>query len=240
MTAGTRMLDSLLRELESETTRVTVYRRESDPPIDDIFPNRNVDITYKALPPAGPDPFVVVERNSEFVGVLGLSELEALVEPPIVRSQDDDGVSEAYRVFFDVLDDTVFTAMDRTTLLAVSREIEDRAYRVGTGTLRVSFQRFSAFQSQIAVYRSLAADTSLDIHIHGVADWDPPAIDGITYHDSDAGSLGRYWALTFDGGGDPMQASGLLAEERDDGYTGFWSDDAGIVANIERGLVEHV
>lgn len=232
------MLDSLLRDLESGTTRVTVYRRESDPAIDDHFPNRNVDITYQALPPAGPDPFVVVERDGEFVGVLGRSELEALVEPPIVRPGDADGVSEAYRVFFELLDDTVFTAMDRATLLAVSREIEDRAYRVGTGTLRVSFQRLSVFRSQLEVYRSLAADTSLAIHVHGVGDWDPPAIEAITYHDDADGDLDRYWALAFDGGADPSQACGLLAEQRDDTYTGFWSDDAGVVATIDRGLAE--
>lgn len=232
------MLDSLLRELESGTTRVTVYRRERDTPVDDHFPNRNVDVTYEDLPPTGPDPFVVVERGGEFVGVLGLAELESLVEPPIVRPGDDDGVSEAYRVFFDLLDDTIFAAMDRTTLLAVSREIEDRAYRVGSGTLRVSFQRLSVFRAQADVYRHLAADTSLDIHVYGVADWDPPAIDGVTYHDDADGALDRYWALAFDGGDDPTQACGLLAEQRGDAYTGFWSDDVGIVANIDRGLAD--
>ncbi|MFC6785157.1 DICT sensory domain-containing protein [Halobaculum halobium] len=120
--------------------------------------------------------------------------------------------------------------MRRRSLLAVSREIEDRAHRVGTGTLRASFQRFSAFRPQVGVYSYLAADTDLSVHVHGVDDWDVPPIPGVRYHAVDD-ELERFWVLAFDGG-DEGQACGLVAREDSDGYTGFWTDDAAIVAEI--------
>jgi DICT domain-containing protein len=122
--------------------------------------------------------------------------------------------------------------MRRRELLTVSREIEDRAFRVGEGTLRVSFQTLSTFESQKTVYRTLATDTDLDIHIYGVDDWTPPAISGISFHAEKTDSFKRYWVLAFDGGPDETQSCGLLAEEHSDEYTGFWTNDAVTVEEI--------
>lgn len=122
--------------------------------------------------------------------------------------------------------------MSRRELLAVSREIEDRASRVGEGTLRASFQTLSTFRSQTSVYRTLCAENDLEIHVYGVEDWTPPAIDGITYHTGEGARFEPYWALAYDGGPDETQASGLVAEEHTDGYTGFWTNDAATVETI--------
>jgi DICT domain-containing protein len=137
-----------------------------------------------------------------------------------------------YRVLFELLDETVYTALERRELLAVSREIEDRAFRVGDGTLRVSFQTLSAFESQAALYHKLASATDLDIHIYGVDDWTPPRIDGITYHEFSAGPLERYWVLAFDGSSDGTHSCGLVGQEQSDGFDGFWTDDEKMVAEI--------
>lgn len=230
------MLDSLFTEVRNREKRFIVYRSGDETDIETQFASHNVSVTHRELPSEGPDPFLVIEENGEFAGALALSDLEGLLEPPLVRPGKRDDVSEGYRALFDVLDETVFTTMERRQLLAVSREIEDRAFRVGTGTLSVGFQSLSTFKSQIGVYRQLATATDLDIHIYGAADWAPPVIERVTYHRYADDALEQYWVLAFDGGPDEMQASGLVARERPDGYDGFWTDDAEIVEDIRAAL----
>lgn len=226
------MFDPLLAEVEDRDRQFTVYRSGEGTEVEDQFATHDVSVTRRSIPPAGPDPFLVIEEGEEFAGALGLSELESLLEPPIVRPGDRDEIAAGYRVLFDVLDETVFSAMDRRQLLAVSREVEDRAYRVGTGTLHASFQTLSTFESQVDVYRQLATSTELDIHIHGIPDWVPPEIAGISYHELDDAN-GRYWALAFDGGSNESQACGLVAREQTGRYDGFWTDDADLVEELE-------
>lgn len=232
------MLDSLLSEIRGREKQFTVYRSGDETDVEVQFATHNVGVTHRELPPGGPYPFLVIEENGEFAGAIGLEDLNWLLEPPIVRPGEHDGVSDGYRVLFDVLDETVFTAMERRQLLAISREIEDRAFRVGSGTLRVGFQTLSTFESQVEVYRQLATRTDLDIHVHGVADWTPPEIAGVTYHGVTDHALERYWVLAFDGGPDETQACGLVGQEQPDGYSGFWTDDAEIVGDIVAELVE--
>jgi hypothetical protein len=223
-------LDSLLETVGKRDRQLTVYRGEEASDLQERFATQAVHVEVERLPPGGPDPFVVVEADGSFVGAIAEPELDWLLEPPIVRPGEYDDVSEGYRVLFELLDETVFTELTRRQLLAVSREIEDRAYRVGTGTLVAGFQTLSIFESQADVYRHLAAETALDVHVHGAADWEPPPIPGITYHGDDDHE--RHWALAFDGGPDVTQANGLLARETEDGYDGFWTDDAALVGEI--------
>lgn len=230
------MLGSLLADVRNRDHRFTIYRRSDEAGSEAWFRNHAVDIDVRSLPAGGPDSFVAIESDGEFVGALGVADLERLLEPPVIRPGERDGVSEGYRVLFEVLDETVFTSMNRRELLAVTREIEDRAHRVGTGTLRVGFQTLSTFRSQIDVYRHLAATTELDIHIYGLADWSPPEIEGISYHTFEDDERERYWVLAFDGGGDETLACGLVSQEQSEGYIGFWTDDAATVRDIAAGL----
>lgn len=209
-----------------------MYRGDDQTDVESQFRNHTVEITHEELPPEGPDPFLVIEEDDTFAGALPVESLNWLLEPPVSPPGDKDGISAGYRVLFDVLGETVFTSMDRRQLLAVSREIEDRALRVGAGTLRVSFQTLSAFRPQVEVYRHLATETNLDIHIYGLDDWTPPTIAGVTYHSDSGSAVDRYWLLAFDGGDDPTQACALLAQEQADGYAGVWTDDSEIVGRI--------
>lgn len=227
--------ESLFSEIRDRNHHCTVYRQDEDRDIEERFATRNVSIEYRPLPAGGPDPFLVLRKHGEFAGTIGLQQLDRLLEPPIVRSEVDDGISEGYRALFELLDDTVFTAMDRRQLLAVSREIEDRAFRIGNGRLHVAFQTLSLFESQVDVYRQLAT-TDLDIHVHGVADWTPPEIAGVSYHTDDR--LGQHWILAFDGGRNDTHACGLLARQQTETYDGFWTDDTEIVAKLITNLPE--
>ncbi|WP_324662662.1 DICT sensory domain-containing protein [Haloarcula sediminis] len=221
------MFDTVLEEFADADTSFTVYA-EADPAITSWFETHGVTVESRPLGPSGPEPFLAIEKRGEFAGALPLEAVGDLLAPPLARPGDSADASEGYQVLFEALDETVYRALNRRQLLAVSREIEDRAYRSGTGELRVSFQRFSAFESQLPVYRRLAADTSVDIHLYGAPDWTPPEIAGITYHEV-AGELERYWLLAFAGADHPC---GLLAQEGDDGYTGYWTDDGAFVGAI--------
>lgn len=225
-------LDAALRRRK----QFTVYSTTDEPDITAQLATRNVTIERKQLSPTGPPPFVSIRDDGGFVGALGLRDLEQLVSPPIVRPDDQEGLTEGYRALLDVLEETVFSSLDRGQLLATSREIEDRAQRVGSGALHVTFQSLSAFSSQLERYKRLAEETDLEIHIHGTPDWSPPAIRNLTYHPDETGSLAEYWCVAFDGGPDPTQACVVIAREETDTYVGFWSYDAELVTNVQRTL----
>ena len=225
------MLSSVFADVGTTDTRFIIYApTESDIPA--WFETHNVSVTHRPLGDHGPDPFLTIESGGSPVGTLTLAQLESLLTPPIERLGTRENVSEGYRVLFEVLDRAVFTALDRAQLLSVSRESEDRAYRVAEGRLQVCFQTLSTFRSQVPVYRHLAADTDLAIDIYARADWDPPAIEGITYHDIGGTDLDLYWLLAFDSGSAAGDACGLFAREERDTYTGYWTDDRGIIERI--------
>jgi hypothetical protein len=226
------MEGTLLRELQNQDKQFRVYGGGEQTDIDTQFASRSVSVTHETLPPGAPDPFVVIEEHGEFAGAISVSDFQELLEPPIVRPGERDDIPAGYRVLVDLLDETVFTSLERRQLLAVSREIEDRALRVGSGTLRASFQTFSRFEPQMELYRRLAAETDLDIHVSGVEDWTPPDIPGLTYHPDTEGRLERYWMVAFDGGPQEIQACGLVATERRDEYDGVWTYDSGKVETI--------
>lgn len=133
-----------------------------------------------------------------------------------------------YRDLLVHLDETLFASYDRRQMLATSREIEDRAWRAGEGTLYAGFQAFSSLDSQLEVYRHLAR-TGIDVHVYGEDDCDPPAVDGITYHPSEHPDVLDTWFLVFEDDGGTNSCA-LLAEERSPGeYFGFWTYDAVLV-----------
>ena len=229
--------ESLFSEIRDRSHQCTVYRRHDDPDLETRLATRNVSIDYRQLPADGPEPFLVLYKHGEFTGAIGLQQLDRLLEPPVDRPGDTDGIAEGYGALFELLDDMVFTAMDRRQLLAVSREIEDRAFRTATGTLHVRFQAPSTFDSQVDIYRQLTT-TGLDIHIHAGTDWTLPDIAGVRYHTYPDDAFGQYWILAFDGGRTDAQACGLLARQQAETYDGFWTDDTEIVAKIAAELTE--
>lgn len=229
------MFDTMLADVREINHRFTVYADDDASAVEDWFSNHRVDVDRRPLPAGGPEPFVAVERNGTFAGVIPLAVLENLLEPPVVRPVGTDGLSPAYRALFEVLDETVYRSMNRRELLAVSREIEDRAYRVGSGSLKVGFQRLSLFRTQVPTYSRLAA-AGVAVDVYGEGDWTPPAIPGVTYHASAPGPVGEYWVVAFDGGTERSQSCALVAREEASGYSGFWTNDAAVVDRIGRRL----
>ena len=225
------MFDSMLARARETNHRFTVYAENGVPPVEEWFPNHSVEVDYRALPADVPAPFLVVEHEDELAGVIPLATVDRLLEPPIVRPESHEGLSPAYSALFEVLEDTVYTSMSRDELAVISREIEDRAARVGEGTLYAGFQRFSRFRSEVTEYCHLAA-SGVSVHVYGVPDWEPPKLPGVTYTPIPDGPQSRYWVLAFDGGEDSSQSCGLIAREADAGDTGFLMDEAATVQEI--------
>lgn len=224
------MFDTLFAEVREHSKRFVVYSPDEDGEtgVAERFAGRDVTVEHRDLPPAGPPPFLAIQADGEFAGALGLEALEGLLEPPVHRPGDRGEGSDGYQALFEVLDGTVFTALGRRELLAVSREIEDRAFRAGTGTLRAAFERVSALEAQADVYRHLASETDLDVHVYGVAGWDPTTLPGVDYHECDP-ALGSYWALAFVG---EAATRALVARAEADGYSGFWTDDPDLTDDV--------
>ncbi|ADB59969.1 putative sensor protein [Haloterrigena turkmenica DSM 5511] len=178
--------------------------------------------------------------DGEFVAAIGLEAAREFLEPPIVSpwAETDDG---PYRRVIEVFEATVWRALDRRQLLAISREIETRAWRVGSGTLRASFQRAAALEAMAPVYVRLAGESALDVHAYVADEWDRPSMPGVTVHAEAGPEIGGFWVLTFDGDGDELRTSGLIARERDDEtFEGYWTDDAALVAELTDALRDSV
>lgn len=228
------MLDSLLDRVRESRREFVAYADErADDDLAKLFGSHGVRVERRPLPSSHVDPFLVVsDDDGEFAGAIAVDGLEGLLEPPVRPPAETDAVSEGYRVLFELLEETVFSTMERSELLAVSREIEDRAARADGGTLRACFQRFAAFAAQIDRYRWLGARPNLDVHVHAVGDGTPPALPGVQYHPDPDGALDRYWALAFESDGAPAETTALVARQDGDTYEGFWTDDPRVTRDV--------
>jgi hypothetical protein len=230
-----------LTVLESIFDRVRESRREfvayddgrADDDLETLFGSHGVRVERRPLPSAGVDPFLVVRNDDgEFAGAIAIEALEGLLQPPVPSLEETDGVSEGYRVLLALFQETVFSTMNSSELLAVSREIEDRAARADGGTLRACFQRYSAFAGQTEEYRWLGARPGLDVHVYGVPDESLPALPGVQYHPDVDRVLEGYWALAFVGDGPRAETTALVARQDGDAYDGFWTDDPQVTREV--------
>lgn len=214
---------------------LTVFAPEQYETLADHFETRNVTVEHESLPDDGSGGFVVVSENGEFVGSVGGDSVRELVSPPITFGT---APSEAAEALLGLLADTTFVSFDKRQMLATSREVEDRAFRHGKGTLRAGFQSLSALGAQERIYELLAEKSDLDVHVYGRPDWNPE-IQGVTLHTDETPEIGAFWFVVFDGGGTDEQACALVAEETDpETFSGFWTYDPEIVADLDSYLRE--
>ncbi len=215
----------------TDAVDVTVYAPEPFDRLGDLFAARNVSVAHRPYPDDGTGGFVVVRRDGAFRGALALDSVRASLSPPV--RPPGGSRDESFRRFMDLFEGTGFAATDRRQLLATTREIEDRAWRVGRGTLYVGFQSPDALAAQRSVYERLGRREDLAVHLYVAAEWDRPAIPGVTVHASDAGEVGTVWFVAFEGGGTDENKCALLAEERAPGeYRGVWTYDPARVDEV--------
>ncbi|UPV74719.1 sensor protein [Halorussus limi] len=226
-------LREFLDGVASSGRAVTIFAPRPCESVETYFESRNVTVEYEPIPDDGSGGFVVLNVDGEFAGSASMEAVRHLVSP--TDADLEPGANEALRVTLDLLAETTFVAFEKRNLLAATREFEDRAYRVGHGTLRAGFQSSAALESQHDVYAALSTESLLDVHIYGDLDWEPD-LPGATIHAEDDGELGAFWFVVFDGGDEERQACALLAEEAEENpgsFHGFWTYDTELVADID-------
>ncbi|PSP55535.1 sensor protein [Halobacteriales archaeon QS_1_67_19] len=230
-------LRELLDGIAAGRKRVTVFAAERYEALESFLEAQTGEFEYEQLPDDGSGGFVVVSEDREFVGSVGAAPIdEALASTGTAFGSDQ----RSTETLFELLADTAFTSLDNHQMVATAREIEDRAYRRGRGTIRTGFQSLSALRAQRNVYGGLADCEDLDVHVYGRPDWTPD-LSGVTVHAEDTDEIDRFWFVVYDGGGDDQQASALLAEERDaepDTFRGVRTYDPDAVAEINAYLRE--
>jgi DICT domain-containing protein len=221
-------LTELISGVESHEITLTVYNApDAVSDLRERFADRNIVIeTGEAS--TGPDRFVALDRDGRFVGAAGLDEL--LSDSAKKQASFN---SDSYRPILDHLDETLFTSYSRRKMLAASREIEDRAWRVGKGQLHTGFQRISTLRTQLETYSALGARDALTVHAYATPDTELPEQDGFVIHAEETEEIERSWFVAFDGAGLDANKCALLAEERAPGeFYGFWTYDPGTVEYI--------
>jgi hypothetical protein len=131
------------------------------------------------------------------------------------------------------LDRTTFVSRERSEMFAATREIEDRAWRVGGGRLRAGFQRVAALADQSEVYARLSE--RLDTHAYAVPDGTPPDMGDTVVHLEPTREIERSWFVVYDGDGRPADKCALVAAEDDAGeFSGFLTYDPDLVDEVDR------
>jgi len=229
-------LRDVIVDVESRRKTLTVFNPAPDSTIDSdlrsYFADRNVEVRAEETETGRPAGFAVLYRGETFLTATSTDSLRDLMDG---LPTDDEGIGIDAAAHSDVLrhlSETTFTSYSIQRMVAASREIEDRAWRVGDGSLYAGFQYASTLVGQSDVYRDLA-ERPLDVHVYATPDEAPPELTGVTVHAEDDPEIERSWFVVFDGAGADDRKCALLAEERGDReFYGFWTYDPPVVDRI--------
>ncbi|WP_115862760.1 DICT sensory domain-containing protein [Halorussus litoreus] len=225
-------LSSIIEDVTGEARTLTVYD-SSDPEavqaVEEYFSVQRVSVE-EATAPDGPDDFVVLHDDGEFLAAADLETLRRAVsfETGLVDSAEiaETPVPE----ILTHVGNTTFTSYGKRRMILASREIEEQAWRTGDGELHSGFQDLSLFRDQWDLYERVASH-GVDIHAYGVPDWRPPEVPWLTVHGTDSDEIRQSWFVAFDAPDDRDCA--LVATEREPNeFEGFWTYDGGIVGDV--------
>jgi len=206
------------------------------------FADRNVRVVRETTGSGRPGEFLTLSDDD---GVYTATAIDAFYDSLEDRERvlGADGAGSV----LDHLDETLFTSWSIGRMVAASREIEDRAWRVGEGALHAGFQTVSTLQGERDLYDRLG-DSAVEVHAYAVPDIDPPDHSTFQLHLDRSEEIATSWFVVFDDGVDDettTQKCALLAEERDPReFYGFWTYDPAtvdyIVDHLERryGMLE--
>lgn len=230
-------VDASLRTLRDRARgprkTITAFGPESYADLEPVLDQLNVDLTHERLPIPESAGYLTVEAGERYLGTVSAAAFSELDDLQRGAPWDEETRTSARRDLVALLSGTGFTMDDKRHLIATTREIEDRAWRTGGGTLYAGFQSLSAFEAQIPVYERLVTDTDLRAVVFGEPDWDPPSLEGVTVHRDGDGDLADFWVVAFDGAGDDDEKCALLAEETETRqYSGVVTYDAAVVDDI--------
>lgn len=235
-------LIEIISGVEAREATLTVF--DPDPTVAETlaehFADRNLRVVAER-PADGPTGYAVLARDGEFVTATAIDEL--LPDPDDGdESAEGNGEAASQRVgqpVLDHLDETLFTSYSRADMVAASREIEDRAWRVGDGELHAGFQTLDVLTGESNTYDRLGTKERLDVHAYAAAEGESPDTEQYTVHIGRTAEIRETWFVAYDGGGFDGAKCVLLAEEREPGrFYGFWSYDPDTVDRVIDYLTE--
>jgi hypothetical protein len=238
-------LIELIAGVEAHEATLTVFN--ADPAVTDelreYFADRNVRIVDDQTA-SGPEEFAVLARDGEFVTAVTVDDLLSGsggdgTEGAEGERGDPGSGARVGRPVLDHLDETMFTSYSREDMVAASREIEDRAWRVGDGALHAGFQTLDVLTGEADTYDLLGEKERLDVHAYAADEGEAPDVEHYTVHVGETAEIRETWFVAYDGGGYEDAKCALLAEERAPGeFYGFWSYDPETVDYIIDYLTE--
>lgn len=230
---------SLVDEIDARRRTITVFAPDEEgdaaASLAEHFATHNVAVESRRIPTSR-EGFVVVRSDGLPQRTVPLGAVRALLSGSVgsewrTLPKDADTPNAVVG-----LDELSFQSFARRQMLFTSREIEERAYRIGRGSLYVGFQREGAFEAQHEVYEALLTrgiTVSAYMGSLGPAEVSRLEHPNLTYHVEPVGDLTDYWFLAYDGGGEPFQKCALVAEERSPGrYYGVWTYDPALVSGF--------
>jgi len=241
-------LIELIAGVEAREPTLTVFN--ADPAVTEQlrehFADRNVRIVEERTE-EGPEGYAVLSRDGALVTAVGVGELlpgidggsDAIDDSPDDRDAEAPHRKRVGEPILDHLDETMFTSYSREDMVAASREIEDRAWRVGDGELHAGFQTLDVLTGEADTYDLLGEKERLSVHAYAANEGDPPDVEHYTVHVGETAEIRETWFVAYDGGGYDDAKCALLAEERTPGeFFGFWSYDPETVDYIVDYLTE--
>ncbi|RDI69631.1 DICT sensory domain-containing protein [Halopelagius longus] len=222
-------LMDLVAGVEGAERTLTVYNPEPGvvEELRERFADRNLAVVTRTTL-GGPGNFVVLSHRESFVTALDAAEL--LRGDSGARGES---APTPYRSILDHLDETTFTSYDRRRMLAASREIEDRAWRVGDGSLHAGFQSVEHFERQREVYERLGGRDELSVHAYVRPSSRVRPVENVRLHLERSAEIRDSWFVAFDGGSEADSRCALLATKRDPGrFYGFWTYDSETVEYV--------
>jgi hypothetical protein len=254
-------LQSFFDEVDGEPRSLVVVNRTAPAPfqqmLETAFDGQPVTVAEDTLPEHDDDVVALVADGEGGREVLATSPLDALKETILLVNSDlykTGTVGLAEFELPDVLermDDTLFrlrgypeSNTEKLLLILISRYVERRAWQVGRGTLRSSFQRLSRIDDERGTRRvyETVADTDVRTHVYGVPDWQPPGEFGVVTHGGHTEAFRNSWFVVYTppageeppgtGLEDPHVAL-LALEVAPREWEGFWTFRPGLVEDID-------
>lgn len=223
-TDGTATLREILQAVEDYRQVVTVYNYTGDDTglgnLRRFFGNQNVELRSRRTPDGVPRDFVVLHRKGEFLAADRFEDVHTAAMGREAVASPDSLETMPYPTVLDAVDHTIFEGYDKSTMIGISRGVEQFAWRAAEGEIHAGFQRLSLIDQQREIYESLA-DRGVGVHVYGQADTDART-QNFTTHAYDDEEITRSWFVVFDRDDGPRR--GLLAWERVPGdFHGFWT-----------------
>ena len=176
-------LIEIIAGVEAREATLTVF--DTDPAVAEAltahFADRNLVVVDERTT-HGPSGYAVLERDGEFVTAVSTDELL----PSSSEQTEGDRVGEP---ILDRLEETLFTSYAREDMVAASREIEDRAWRVGDGELHAGFQTLDVIrETWFVAYDGGGLDTAKCVLLaeerepggfYGFWSYDPETVDEV-------------------------------------------------------------